>query len=123
MPWEAPLPEDVEVGDPGHDVLHNQTADAIREVRTLLDDGEFAVPGPEGPQGEQGPAGDTGPEGPQGEQGPAGDTGPAGSDGSDGSQGPPGADGTDGSDGADGFPTEAQWDALVARVDDLENGG
>ena len=108
MPWEAPLPEDVEVGDPGHDVLHNQTADAIREVRTLLDDGEFAVPGPEGPQGEQGPAGDTG---------------PAGSDGSDGSQGPPGADGTDGSDGADGFPTEAQWDALVARVDDLENGG
>ncbi|GAA1453463.1 hypothetical protein JOF45_000415 [Nesterenkonia lacusekhoensis] len=47
-----------------------------------------------------------GPEGPEGPQGPQGEAGPAGSDGSDGS---------------DGFPTEAQWDDLVARVAALES--
>ena len=51
------------------------------------------TPGPEGPQGEQGP------EGPPGEKGAKGD---------------PGAD------GKDGFPTEAQWNDLVARVEALE---
>lgn len=43
--------------------------------------------------------GGAGTEGPQGERGP------------EGPQGPP---------GADGFPTQAQWDALVARVTALE---
>lgn len=43
-----------------------------------------------------------GPAGPEGPEGPQGDAGPAGAD------------------GADGFPTEAQWDALVARVEALE---
>ncbi len=57
------------------------------------------TPGPQGPQGDAGPAG---PEGPEGPQGPQGDAGPAGSD------------------GADGFPTEAQWNDLVARVEALE---
>lgn len=47
-----------------------------------------------GPQGEQGPQGERGPQGPEGPQGPA---------------------------GADGFPTEAQWNELVARVEALEN--
>ena len=46
--------------------------------------------------------GPAGPEGPEGPQGPQGDAGPAGSD------------------GADGFPTEAQWNDLVARVEALE---
>ena len=55
------------------------------------------------------PAGPEGPEGPQGPEGPEGPEGPAGAD---GAQGPA---------GADGFPTEAQWDALVARVEALEN--
>lgn len=41
-----------------------------------------------------------GPQGPQGEQGPEGPQGPA---------------------GADGFPTEAQWNELVARVEALES--
>jgi len=44
--------------------------------------------------------GEAGPEGPQGPEGPAG---------------PPG------SDGADGFPTEAQWNDLVSRVEALES--
>ena len=46
-----------------------------------------------------------GPEGPQGEQGPGGEKG---------------AKGDPGADGKDGFPTEEQWNDLVARVEALE---
>ncbi len=46
-------------------------------------------------QGPKGAKGDTGPAGPEGPQGPA---------------------------GADGAPTQAEWDALVARVEALEAG-
>ena|SRR5690625_1342211 len=56
-------------------------------------------------------------------EGPEGPRGPAGADGEDGAagaKGDKGDPGEDGADGADGFPTEAQWDALVARVDALE---
>lgn len=56
------------------------------------------TPGPEGPQGPAGPAGADGAKGAKGDKG---DTGPA---------------------GADGFPSEEQWNALVARVDALEAG-
>lgn len=34
-----------------------------------------------------------------------------------------GAQGSQGPAGADGFPTEQQWNELVARVDALEGGG
>ena len=64
--------------------------------------------GPAGPKGDPGADGQDGARGPQGEQGP---------------QGPQGEPGADGEDGADGFPTEEQWNALVARVDALEGGG
>src|SRR5690625_3431835 len=40
--------------------------------------------------------------------------GPAGKDGAKGAKGDPGAD------GADGFPSEEQWNDLVARVEALE---
>src|SRR5699024_5206020 len=59
----------------------------------------------------------------RGEKGPQGPEGPGGPE---GPQGPPGADGKDGAKGAkgdkgdDGFPTEAQWNDLVARVEALE---
>ncbi|QQK75089.1 hypothetical protein HUG15_05710 [Salicibibacter cibarius] len=56
-------------------------------------------------------------DGGSGERGPEGPQGPPGED---GEQGPPGEDG---SDGADGFPSESDWDDLVARVEALENGG
>lgn len=55
--------------------------------------GERGPQGPEGPEGPQGPKGDDGPEGPQG---PKGD---------------------------DGFPTEAEWNDLVSRVEALEGEG
>lgn len=40
--------------------------------------------------------------------------------GPEGPQGPQGPEGPAGADGADGFPTEAQWNDLVARVEALE---
>lgn len=76
-----------------------------------IEQGIAAVEGVEGPRG---------PEGPEGPEGPRG---PAGADGTNGTPGSPGADGEDGApgaDGADGFPTEADWNALVARVEALE---
>lgn len=73
-------------------------------------------PGKQGPEGKQGPPGKDGEDGKDGEQGPPGEQGPQGE------QGPPGKDGNDGDDGKDGFPTEEQWNDLVARVDALEGG-
>src|SRR5690625_4475286 len=54
-------------------------------------------------------------------KGPSGPKGEPGADGKDGADGSPGAKGDPGEDGADGFPSEAQWNALVARVEALEN--
>ena len=72
------------------------------------------TPGPEGPQGPEGPAG---PSGADGAKGAKGDTGPAGAAGAKGAKGDKGDTGPA---GADGFPSEEQWNALVARVDALE---
>ena len=55
--------------------------------------------GTPGEDGAKGPKGDIGPQGPQGE---------------------PGDQGPQGDPGADGFPTEEQWNDLVARVEALE---
>ena len=70
-----------------------------------------AEPGPQGPEGPAGPKGDTG------------EPGPAGAKGTKGDKGEPGADGAKGDKGDPGFPTEEQWNALVARVDALETPG
>jgi hypothetical protein len=59
------------------------------------------IPGPQGPEGEQGETG------PQGEQGEIGETGPQGQDGAVGATGPqgsPGENGEDGTQGAQGDP-------------------
>lgn len=78
------------------------------------------TPGPEGPQGPAGPAGakgDKGEPGADGADGAKGDAGPAGADGAKGAKGDKGDTGPA---GADGFPSETQWNDLVARVDALE---
>lgn len=67
-----------------------------------------AEPGPQGPEGPAGPKGDTG------------EPGPAGAKGAKGDKGDPGAAGAKGDKGEPGFPTEEQWNELVARVDALE---
>ena len=48
-------------------------------------------------------------------EGPEGPRGPAGADGEDGAAGPKG------DKGDPGFPSESDWNALVARVEALEN--
>ena len=96
--WTSPLPGTAAVGDEDHVEDHNAIVAAIEEVRTNVDGIEL-TPGPKGDKG---------------------DKGDPGADGADGAAGAKGDKGDPGADGADGFPTEAQWDALVARVDALE---
>jgi len=96
--WNVSLPPAATEGAETHIADHNKIVDAIREARTNIDEIEL-TPGPEGPQGPEGPAG---------------------ADGADGAKGDKGDKGDPGADGADGFPTEAQWNDLVARVEALE---
>lgn len=83
------------------------TAERLNHIEQGIAEVEL-LEGPEGPEGPRGLEGPEGPEGPQGEPG---------QDGAEGPQGPPGEPGQD---GADGFPTESQWNDLVARVEALE---
>ena len=101
--WSAELPGTAAEGNPGHPEDHNKIVAAIREVRTNVDDIEL-TPGPAGADGADG------------ERGPKGDKGDPGADGAKG------AKGDKGDPGADGFPSQEDWDALVARVEALEPG-
>lgn len=76
------------------------------------DKGDTGAPGKDGADGSPGAKGD---------KGDKGDTGAPGADGKDGAKGDKGDPGAPGKDGADGAPTQAEWDALVARVEALEN--
>ena len=58
--------------------------------------------------------------GPKGDKGDKGDPGTPGAKGDPGEKGETGAKGDPGEKGDPGFPTEEQWNALVARVDALE---
>ena len=69
---------------------------------------------------EPGPKGDKGDPGEPGPKGDKGEPGPAGAKGAKGDKGEPGAAGAKGDKGEPGFPTEEQWNALVARVEALE---
>lgn len=55
-----------------------------------------------------------------GADGADGADGDDGADGAEGPQGEEGPKGPAGADGADGFPTETQWNDLIARVEALE---
>ena len=90
--WEVGLPAKAVEGAETHVADHNLIVDAVKEVRSNVDTIEL-TPGPKGDKGE---------------------TGAAGKDGATG------AKGDKGDPGADGFPTESQWDDLVARVEALE---
>ena len=79
------------------DALISEASALITQVEQKLENGEFTgpqgQPGPQGPEGETGPAG---PQGPKGETGPAGPQGPRGETGLTGPQGPAGPAGADG---------------------------
>ena len=76
-----------------------------------------AEPGPKGDKGDPGVAGEPGP---KGDKGDPGEQGTPGADGAKGDKGDPGTPGAKGDKGDPGFPTEEQWNALVARVEALE---
>lgn len=95
-----PLPDNPNVGDPGHVTDTQLLIDAISalDARSMITGptgptgpvgSASTVTGPTGAQGPTGPSvtGPTGPTGAAGGQGPAGPTGPAGSNGSNGAQG------------------------------------
>ena len=114
--WNVDLPAKAVEGAETHVQDHNAVYDAIQEVRTNVDTIELTPgpEGPEGPQGPEGPPGADGKDGAKGDKGDPGEQGPPGEKGAKGDKGDPGAD------GEDGFPTEAQWNDLVARVEALE---
>ena len=74
-----------------------------------------------GPKGDKGDPGEPGVDGKDGAKGDKGEPGVDGKDGAKGDKGDKGDPGPAGKDGADGAPTQAEWDALVARVEALEN--
>lgn len=69
---------------------------------------------------EPGPKGDAGPQGLKGDKGEPGAAGAKGAKGDKGDPGTPGTKGDKGDKGDPGFPSEEQWNELVARVDALE---
>src|SRR5699024_1566231 len=96
--WNVDLPAKAVEGAATHVADHNKVVDAVKEVRTNIDGIEL-TPGPKGAKGDKG------------------EPGAAGKDGTDGAKGDKGEPGAA---GKDGFPTEAQWNDLVARVEALE---
>ena len=77
------------------------SAENLNKIEQGIADAHAIVAEP-GPKGDKGDPGEPGPKGDKGEPGPAG------------------TDGAKGAKGDPGFPTEEQWNALVARVDALE---
>ena len=74
--WNVGLPAKAVEGAATHVADHNLIVDAVKEVRTNVDEIEL-TPGPKGDKGEPGADGK---DGADGEKGPKGDTGPAGKD-------------------------------------------
>ena len=95
-------------------------ADAHAIVAEPGPKGDKGDPGPKGDKGDPGEPGSKGDKGNPGAKGDKGETGPAGAKGAKGDKDEPGAAGAKGDKGDPGFPTEEQWNALVARVEALE---
>jgi|SRR5690625_2954113 len=74
--WNVDLPAKAVEGAETHVEDHNAIVDAVKEVRTNVDEIEL-TPGPQGPKGDKGEPGADGAKGPKGDKG---DTGPAGKD-------------------------------------------
>lgn len=82
------------------------TSDLMNKIETGITTAEAGAKGDKGDPGAPGEDGAPGKDGAKGDPGEKGD---------------PGTPGEDGAKGADGFPTEEQWDDLVARVTALES--
>src|SRR5699024_9686110 len=116
--WNVDLPEKAVEGAETHVEDHNSVYDAIKEVRTNVDEIEL-TPGPKGDKGDAGPAGKDGADGEKGAKGDKGEPGPAGKDGADGEKGPKGDKGEPGKDAEPQF-TEEEVAALKALIEEPE---
>ena len=105
--WTVTLPVKAVEGAETHVEDHNAIVDAVKEVRTNVDEIEL-TPGPQGPKGDKG------------EPGADGKDGAPGKDGADGAKGDKGDKGAKGDPGVDAeLPfTEAEITALKALVAD-----
>lgn len=95
--WNVDLPAKAVEGAETHVEDHNSVYDAIKEIRTNVDEIEL-TPGPQGPKG---------------------DKGEPGADGKDGAKGDKGAKGDPGADAELPF-TEAEITALKALIEEPE---
>ena len=77
--WTVTLPVKAVEGAETHVEDHNAIVDAVKEVRTNVDEIEL-TPGPQGPKGDKGEPGAAGKDGADGEKGPKGDKGDPGKD-------------------------------------------
>lgn len=102
--WTVTLPVKAVEGAETHVEDHNAIVDAVKEVRTNVDEIEL-TPGPQGPKGDKG------------EPGADGKDGAPGKDGADGAKGDKGAKGDPGADAELPF-TETEITALKALVAD-----
>ena len=107
--WNVDLPVKAVEGAETHVEDHNAIVDAVKEVRTNVDEIEL-TPGPQGPKGDKG------------EPGADGKDGAPGKDGADGAKGPKGDKGDTGPAGKDAEPqfTEEEVAALKALIEDPE---
>ena len=80
--WNVTLPVAAVEGAATHVEDHNKVVDAIKEVRTNIDEIELK-PGPKGAKGDKGDPGAAGKDGADGAKGDKGDPGAAGKDGTD----------------------------------------
>lgn len=101
--WNVDLPATAVEGATTHVADHNLIVDAVKEVRTNVDEIEL-TPGPKGDKGDKG------------------DKGEPGADGKDGADGAKGAKGDKGDPGKDAEPqfTEEEVTALKALVAEPE---
>src|SRR5699024_2884220 len=104
--WTVTLPVKAVEGAETHVEDHNAIVDAVKEVRTNVDEIEL-TPGTQGPKGDKG------------EPGADGKDGAPGKDGADGAKGDKGAKGDPGADAELPF-TEAEITALKALVAEPE---
>ena len=72
--WNVDLPEKAVEGAETHVEDHNSVYDAIKEIRTNVDEIEL-TPGPQGPKGDKGEPGADGKDGAKGDKGAKGDPG------------------------------------------------
>ena len=91
---------------------------AMVQLEVQLEVAKIVVP--PGPQGVEGPPGETGDQGPEGARGDRGEQGPPGPSGAAGAAGPPGASGAQGAAGPMGAPGSSGEQVAIPKILEVE---